>query len=566
MGIVASDWEIIRSTKNIRYVGDDHGGTSPSYATVLEFHRWLQDLADDSSSTGDDQLDISDLVPSDKKYDTIVELLGDYNIDATASEHLYDGSIIQDGGDVVYDGFVNYGNAAVQIQLIQNGAVLADDWWNYDGAGLNADASKGISHRFMLLVRTGGADIDGRIVIGTCRRFGFSYKEFKVNGTSRGNNTLALADGVDLNNQTSSGTVAGWSTIVNVTSGYKELDVNNDSTDEPYYAEWDRATYSINQFYERMKYLTRDGSSETIYGLNGELFRGITHEVPIDTNVGTFSAYEAISWSGGTGQMLAINSITAGTKLWMQLLTGDAPTDGEVITGGSSSATCAVNGSCTEREVIAPFCGNSTGSALIGAYGFALETDDLSKDDKIKDLNGTTNTPPNTVSFTVTGIVSGEDRILVAPWDGTSTDSEGNPAIDFDQMSLDTALTGSAETSAVMSAAIPTDTPATGTIRIVTNAGVNKRVAYTSYAGDTFTIESTDFSGDNADAANNVWVSYIDKLAASSSEGFSCIYLADRDFVVIVRDGGASPIKQFISSGALGSTGGSIGAIRTSDA
>ena len=565
--IVASDWSVTRANGNIRYIGDDHGGASPSYATVLELHRWLQDLADDSASAGDDQLDISDLVPSDKKYDTIVELLGIYNIDATTSEHLYDGSIIQDGGDVVYDGFVNYGNADVQIQLIQNGAVLADDWWNYSGAGLNADASKGISHRFMLLVRTGGSDIDSRIVIGTCRRFGYSYKEFKVNGTSRGNNTLALADATDLNNTTVSGTVAGWTTIVNLTSGYKELDVNNDSTDEPYYSEWNLDTYSINQFYERMKYLTRDGSTETIYGLNGELFRGITHEVPIDTNTGTFSAYEAISWSGGTGQMLAINSTTAGTKLWMQLLTGDAPTDGEVITGGTSSATSAVNGSCTDRDISSPFCGNSTGSALIGAYGFSLETNDLSKDDKIKDLNGTTNTPPNTVTFTVTGVVSGEDRILVAPWDGSSTDSEGNPAIDFDQMALATALTGGAETSAVMSAAIPTDTPASGTIRIVTNAGVNKKVAYSSYTGSTFTITSTDFTGDNASIANNVWISYIDKLAAATSENFSCIYLADRNFVVVVRDGGAaSPIKQFISSGALGSTGGSIGVIRTSDA
>ena len=54
MPIVAADWSVTRSNGNIRYIGDDHDGASPSYATVIEFHRWLQDLADDASSSGDE--------------------------------------------------------------------------------------------------------------------------------------------------------------------------------------------------------------------------------------------------------------------------------------------------------------------------------------------------------------------------------------------------------------------------------------------------------------------------------------------------------------------------------
>jgi hypothetical protein len=100
-----------------------------------------------------------------------------------------------------------------------------------------------------------------------------------------------------------------------------------------------------------MKWLTRRGSTSTIYGLNGELFRGITHEITVDGPSGTFNAYEAVSWTGGTGQMLAINSTTSPTKMWIQLLTGVAPTDGQEITGGSSSATCDVNVTVTERAI-----------------------------------------------------------------------------------------------------------------------------------------------------------------------------------------------------------------------
>ena len=60
MALEATHWSITRSNGNIRYIGDDHGGANPSYATVIEFHRWLGDLADEASSSGDDELDITD--------------------------------------------------------------------------------------------------------------------------------------------------------------------------------------------------------------------------------------------------------------------------------------------------------------------------------------------------------------------------------------------------------------------------------------------------------------------------------------------------------------------------
>jgi len=77
-----------------------------------------------------------------------------------------------------------------------------------------------------------------------------------------------------------------------------------------------------------MKYISRDGSAATLYGISGELFRGITHELTLSgAYSGTaFSAFEAVTWATGTGQMLAINSTTpaSATKMWIQLLTGSA--------------------------------------------------------------------------------------------------------------------------------------------------------------------------------------------------------------------------------------------------
>ena len=73
---------------------------------MLAFHRWLQDLADDGGASGDDFMDITRDTPSDKSFDTIINLSNGYNIDDAAAEHLFGGSIIQAGGDVIYDGSV----------------------------------------------------------------------------------------------------------------------------------------------------------------------------------------------------------------------------------------------------------------------------------------------------------------------------------------------------------------------------------------------------------------------------------------------------------------------------
>lgn len=570
MAITLTDWSVDRATGNIRYIGDDHGGASPSYATVIEFHRWLQDLADDASSVGDDELDITDTDPSARSTDNIISLKGDYNIDANASEHLYDGSIKQGTGvtEDIYAGFVNFGNVD-KIQIIQDGAVLADDWWNLAaGGGLNSTI--GVSHRFLLPVRLSGANIDNAKIVATSRRFGYTYAEFTINQAGQGNNVLALSESVDLNNATAVGTVATWTGITNTNEGYVGIDVDNNGANEFYYSEWDAnlPTRSINDFYERMKYLTRDGSASTLYGLNGELFRGVTNEIDIDTPTGTFVEPESLSWTGGTGQLLAIDSVTAGTKMWIQLLTGVVPTDGLVITG-NSGATATVNVNVISRSLSIPFVGASTGSALIGSYGLGIQTNDLTANDKLFDLTNTQVTPPNNVTLSVGGLISGEDRILVAPWDGVTSDVNGDPAIQQDQLSLAVTLNTDNVTSVVVSEVIPSDTPASGTIRVVDDNGFDRRLEYSAFSGSTFTITSTDGQEDflavNATSANDVYISYIDTLASGTSEQYTAVYSSDRSLVVLVRDGGASPIKQFITSATFGSANTSITAIRTSD-
>lgn len=404
---IGDDFEI-QNDGDIRHVAN-----SNNY-TVLELHRWLGGLASGASTIGDDNMDVTKPNPSDKSFDTIINLINGYNLDDDAAQYFYGGSVIQKNGDEIYDGFQVLAPAGMYLSIIQSGA-LATNFWT---TGLNADSPNGISHQFMLKVRTAGADIDGRRIVATTREWQKTFLEFKVNGSARGVNVLAFTGWADdLNNTTSLGSLTSspFTTVALTTAGFNGLDVDNDTVDEDYYSEFTRGSASINQFYERLKYLTRRGETATLYGLAGELFRGITHEVVVDTPTGTFSAFEAISWTGGTGQMLAIDSTTAGTKLWMQLLTGVAPTDGQTLTGGTSSATVDVNVTVTERTVSTPFVGASTGTSIIAAYGLGIAPTDLTAADKLFDLDSTQVQPPNFVTFILGGVVSGEDYCVVGP-------------------------------------------------------------------------------------------------------------------------------------------------------
>jgi hypothetical protein len=774
----------VAANGDIRYTG-----SSTNY-TVIEFHRFLQDLADDALASGDDLLDITDETPSERSTDNIITLNSPYNIDDTLAQHLYDGSVTQADGDTVYSGLVVVGSVetGTELQIVQDDKIIHNYWTT----GINADAGANILLRLMVKTRQFGADIDGKRLRVQARELGDTYSEFLLTA-GLGNSTAAIFTSADLNNQTAEGTISGWSSIVN-TEGFQLLDVTGDAVNEEYYSQWDLGSQTINDLYERTKWIQRRGTAESIHSMNGEKFRGISHSLAYDNEasgpftededivwgtsfnydgetgdtqvdvsaaisddggvftdettaandattlditllpatpavndafyvgknypfsevdfdigtqgVGTWtitweyynggwvplenvtdgtsgftaaagvqtvsfdqpidwqtnsvnsqgpfyyirarvSAYTSVTtapvgdevniqpkWaigeyvkfatsgavgkllqvtdSGATGSMIVAIESGSGTvvdndpisqaaggpmaaaiqgtpsdtaaaggmgrlialddngvtgNLYLQLLSGSAPADNLPMRGLSSGATADVNGSPTARTISPEFIGTSTGSAIIGAYGIGVDTNDLTASDQLFDLSNTLRVPPNNVTFTVAGLISGEDRVLVGP-------ENGSGGLDLDQLSLNTTLSSSTETQVVVTASIPSDTPSSGSIRVQTDGGIYKLVHYSSFTGSTFTMDSghadyatfRDFSSDNATASNNVFISYIDKLAAAASENFTVVFNAPRTLFIRVRDGGASPIKTFETTGTLGSAGGSSTAIRTSDA
>jgi len=180
------------------------------------------------------------------------------------------------------------------------------------GQPLNPNLAQGVSSRFLIKTRANGVDIDGRRLIGLSRRLGNTYSEFKINGSSRGNNVLALNDTADLNNTTDPATITGttWNTDFSNTGGLNLLDVNVDTVNEEYYSQWTwTSTHTINDLFEFIKGQTEDIATANVDGhlMPGNVFRGVTHSFPFSGAGADLDDNDLIAWgtaivySGGTG-------------------------------------------------------------------------------------------------------------------------------------------------------------------------------------------------------------------------------------------------------------------------
>lgn len=542
----------VAANGDIRYTG------STANYTVLELHRFLQELAANPTSSGDDLLDINDVNPSSRSTDQIITLNAPYNIDDTMAQHLYGGSITQAGGDVIYSGIRvigSVGNASTQLIVVQNGAALTNFW----GTGINT--GDGSLNRFLIKTRTGGSDIDGKRVIVMAREYGDTYAEFAVT-LGQGESVAAISTQTDINNQTSASTIATAAAAIGLTFGYTQKDLNNGNGSLDYLVTADLNADSIADWYEISKWIGRRGNTTTYSGIQGQLLRRpYTHQIVYDTESGgPFSEGELLTFgNGATARLIGLDDNGTTGNLYVHMISGEVPADNATITGGTSSATALVNG--TPSQVTGTFngpFGNFAGGTFFGQRGVFVE--DIAPADVQKisliDLAGGTQTPPNLVSVAVLSVASG-DQVLLGR-------DNGSGSIETTEYTL-AAGNNSGNGTIVVKETISSDTPATGSIRIEdpANPGRFHRYAYTSWTGSTFTLSSTLTTNYVED--DNAFVPFIDGQASGTTISNTIIYASDVDVVGTVRNATAQ-IVPFPISGTITSSGFSATAIRASDA
>lgn len=521
--------------------------------TPNNLHYWFSDKGDDATFVGDDEQDRTKPRVSRRIGVTDVELLGSANINDALSYRMYGGSIFDAAGTEYNAATIAVVDADGETQpvIIQNNAIHSATTTEYWKNAYMPNASSKVN--LLIKVANAGTVIDRRVVrfraLENLRNF-FTAPDPTLGGGITPVSLVATDDG---NNTTAAGTVALWTDAV-FTYGYATVDHNNGNGAQPYWAVGDLGARTKAQFHERQKWVQRRGTSETILGLNAQLIVGNDLTFDFDGETGIdFVEGDILTFSGnstGTALVLGVNYATGTTgTLYCQRLTGDVPLDNAVITS-DGTGTAVVNGTPDDRLIINNLFGTFTGSAFNPTnQGMTLEAADATTEDLFVDLLGASQAPPNNQSGAVN--TAAGNIVTSYPWDGTSVDAVGDQLPDFSRLTSN-ALVNTTVTSFVVAETIPTWVPQSGFLRITTNGGVRQLVAYSSWTGSTFTITSTDFSGDPVAATNGVMPVGNDEVSAGGISSFTGVYTAnqnkagtgDQQFVIKVLKGSDATPKQ----------------------
>ena len=298
---------------------------------------------------------------------------------------------------------------------------------------------------------------------------------------------------------------AGEGGTVTITLGHTDVDHTGDGITEPYSITVDcQGDVSIAKVYERIKYVCRRGAPNTdLFGAGtnvpGESYRGLDGLFNYYNFTSTMNDGEDIDTTTGgsswTARLMSQNTTLRYATVTDQQTSVDVIVDADVVSdeGGVGVRDITIDSAGDQGGLVlftspksSPF-GTFTGSQIFGARGISfigiatnptsyILTDDL----------GTLNSPPTTVTFTVTNTLS-LDRVLVARDTGT------DGIIDKDQFSgliaESGAFNGIGDVQVRISGTIDAEVPQSGYLRIVETTLQQEH----HYVYDSRTISTDDF-------------------------------------------------------------------------
>jgi len=238
--------------------------------TLMQAYRAIQDLADDPTAVGDDINDILQPNLATRQTDTAITFINGLNIDAASAQFITGGSITQDGGDTRYSG--------IDLQFLVQ-PFVADVYMDQGGTRVDLPVPSGNtvtdSLSFLVLVRTGGADIAGGDIRFFTRGLGNVYSDLAVNVSAGGETTVFLGPGNDAN--VDAAQAAAYALILadlTITSGNFSSDANNGNGPQNYDIRVAVANSRTPiEVYQALQYANRDGSALVIDGEPGQFYR-----------------------------------------------------------------------------------------------------------------------------------------------------------------------------------------------------------------------------------------------------------------------------------------------------
>ena len=470
--------------------GDLRSVTGTTIYSTLDAHQWLQDLADNPAPLSDDLLSILGTNPSElagkrnSSRPMALTLLNGVNVNAVTAQRFNFGSIEQLAGAELYTGLKSIGSIVAASPIyIIQNLTKVASWW-------------GTGHiQIMLKAKTASVLIDNGLATVYSRKYGQTFSHFDAALAAGGEQSAALSTSLDTNVDATVVTptiAAGWfATAIGGTGGVSP-----------------KITLAFG-----------DTTQDLGGGAGSKLHKGT---ITLDGTITLSQAYQALMWACSELSTINFNAVPG---FRYRLL----------------NAAYAEN-------TAAPM-GTYAGGKWFVAQGWWL-TGVMAADSKAYQLishDGTTETPPNVITISISGVVIG-DYVLVARDTGTDINT------------TEYTVSAAAAATTVTVTGLKADTPASGVIRI---SGV--RYTYTSWAGTTVSGLSPAIpAGGYTTVA--AFIPFIDSVAAATtvssanmqfSAGFTGRYR--------VRNGGASPIVPFESTLSVTSTGGAGTAVRNAD-
>lgn len=266
---ISDDFTITPATKKIAHTS----GTT--VYTVNAFYSWLMDTFDELSYMSYD-------VPMSAQTPTAYSMINGWTFNADSdTQYLKTGAITvaPGGSETVFSNIYTVGSdsdiASQTIYVEQNNAVITG-WWS---AG-----------HIDILVKTKNAGTliaSGNLTV-YAREYGYLYDFYTVDCSAGGRNVVPVAIASDINNQTSSVTVAAYAGIT-FTFGTVSKNLNNGNGAKNYDVIIDCGTHTLKEVYEFTKYRTRRGETTTLNSRQGQIFQASGAYTPIKaTPFGTF--------------------------------------------------------------------------------------------------------------------------------------------------------------------------------------------------------------------------------------------------------------------------------------
>lgn len=352
MTITATDFSINSG-------GDLRSVAGSTIYPVLDLHAWLQDLADNSAPSGDDNVSILGANPSElagkrnASRPSALTLLNGVNIDDATSHRFNFGSIEQDAGATLYTGIntIGSGLSGRSHYVVQNGAKYnsGTKWWSAGPV------------RALFKVKASSALIDSGIVTVLSREWGYTFSHFDVDCSAGSEQVAALSVAVDANITRLTG---------NYTAGTNTVTSTTPST---------------------VVTLTIGDTTQSLGGVS-KLYKG------------------SISWTGAARL----------SEVWQALQWGCHESANGTINGVAGWRYRKLNSAYTD-VLAAPF-GLLAGGKWFVAQGWWIDVSSLNSLDlqgyQLISHDGTTVTPPVAVAVSVGGVVSG-DYVLAGKDNGS---------------------------------------------------------------------------------------------------------------------------------------------------